>query len=76
MTHDQQAQHALRELNAVNVHTALPWVVALAARAVAGHPLLQPAAVSAALQARFAPTFLMGEAVKVTGVLVYNFAAQ
>ena len=48
----------------------------LAARAVAGHPLLQPAAVSAALQARFAPTFLMGEAVKVTGVLVYNFAAQ
>ena len=40
---------------------------------MAGHPLLQPAAVSAALQARFAPTFLMGEAVKVTGVLVYNF---
>ena len=48
----------------------------VAARAVAGHPLLQPAAVSAALQARFALTFLMGEAVKLTGVLVYNFAAQ
>ena len=48
----------------------------LAARAVAGHPLLQPAAVSAAMQARFSPTFLMGEAVKVTGVLVYNFVAQ
>ena len=45
-----------------------------AAKAVSGHPLLQPAAVNAALQARFSPTFLMGEAVKVTGVLVYNFA--
>lgn len=48
----------------------------LAARAVSGHPLLQAAAVNAALQARFSPTFLMGEAVKVTGVLVYNFVAQ
>lgn len=47
-----------------------------AARAVSGHPLLQAAAVNAALQARFSPTFLMGEAVKVTGVLVYNFVAQ
>ena len=46
----------------------------LNARAVSGHPLLQAAAVSAAQQARFSPTFLMGEAVKVTGVLVYNFA--
>ena len=45
----------------------------IAARAVSGHPLLQPAAAAAALQARFAPTFLMGEAVKVTGVLVYTF---
>jgi TonB family protein len=47
-----------------------------AARAISGHPLLQPAAVNAALQARFSPTFLMGEAVKVTGVLIYNFVAQ
>jgi TonB family protein len=46
----------------------------ITARAVAGHPLLQAAAVSAAQQARFSPTFLMGEAVKVTGVLVYNFS--
>ena len=46
------------------------------ARAVSGHPLLQPAAVTAAFQARFAPTFLMGEAVKVTGVLVYTFTPQ
>ena len=48
----------------------------VAARAVSGHPLLQAAAVNAALQALFSPTFLMGEAVKVTGVLVYNFVAQ
>lgn len=47
-----------------------------AARAVSGHPLLQPAAVTAAFQARFSPTFLMGEAVRVTGVIVYNFVAQ
>ncbi len=47
----------------------------VAARAVSGHPLLQAASVNAALQARFSPTFLMGEAVKVTGVLVYTFVA-
>jgi hypothetical protein len=38
--------------------------------------LLQAASVTAAMQARFASTFLMGEAVKVTGVLVYNFVVQ
>jgi hypothetical protein len=43
MTHDQQAQNALRDLNAVNVHTELPWVIALAARAVA-HAVLELAA--------------------------------
>jgi TonB family protein len=44
------------------------------ARAVSGPPQLQPAAVDAARQARFTPTFLMGEAVKVIGVITYNFA--
>jgi TonB family protein len=48
----------------------------VAARAVSGHPLLQAASVAAARQARFAPTFLLGEAVKVTGVITYNFVAQ
>ena len=48
----------------------------IAARAVSGHPLLQAASVNAAMQARFASTFLMGEAVKVTGVLVYTFVVQ
>jgi TonB family protein len=45
----------------------------LVAQAVSGHPLLQAAAVAAARQARFSPTTLMGEPVKVTGVITYNF---
>jgi periplasmic protein TonB len=48
----------------------------LTARAVSGHPLLQAAAVAAARQARFTPTKLSGQPVKVTGVIIYNFAAQ
>ena len=48
----------------------------LTARAVSGHPLLQAAAVAAARQARFTPTKLSGQSVKVTGVIIYNFAAQ
>jgi TonB family protein len=46
------------------------------ARAVSGHPLLQAAAVQAAYQARFTPTKLSGQPVKVTGMLTYNFAAE
>ena len=45
----------------------------ISARAISGHQMLHQASVSAARQARFAPTFLMGEAVKVTGVITYNF---
>jgi TonB family protein len=47
-----------------------------AARAVSGHPLLQAAAASAAREAKFSPTLLDGEPVKVTGLLTYNFVAQ
>lgn len=43
------------------------------ARAVSGPKILQEPSVNAALQAKFSPTLLQGEAVKVTGVLVYNF---
>ncbi len=43
------------------------------ARAVSGPPQLQQVSISAALQAKFSPTLLMGEPVKVTGVIVYNF---
>ena len=44
------------------------------ARAVSGPQNLQPAAVSAARLARFSPTMLMGEPVKVSGTLSYSFA--
>ncbi len=48
----------------------------IAAHAVSGHPLLQAAAVGAARQAKFSPTKLSGQPVKVTGVIQYNFVAQ
>lgn len=48
----------------------------VSARAVSGHPLLQAVAVQAARQARFSPTKLSGQPVKVTGVIQYNFVAQ
>ena len=48
----------------------------VSAKAVSGHPLLQAVAVSAARQARFSPTKLSGQPVKVTGVIQYNFVAQ
>ena len=46
------------------------------AKAISGHPLLQSAAVSAARQAKFPPTRLSGQPVKVQGVLIYNFTGQ
>lgn len=45
----------------------------ISASAVSGHPLLRATAVSAARQAKFSPTKLSGQGVKVSGVLVYNF---
>lgn len=45
----------------------------ISANAVSGHALLRPAAVQAAHAARFSPTKLSGHAVKVTGVITYNF---
>jgi TonB family protein len=48
----------------------------VSAHAVSGHPLLQEAAVQAAYQARFTPTLLSGQPVKVSGVITYNFVLQ
>jgi protein TonB len=45
----------------------------ISAKAVSGHPLLQAAAVQAAYGARFSPTQLSGQPVKVTGQINYNF---
>lgn len=48
----------------------------ISAHAVSGHPLLQAVAVAAARGAKFSPTKLSGQPVKVTGVITYNFVAQ
>jgi TonB family protein len=45
----------------------------ISAVATSGHPLLRAAAVGAAKQAKFTPTKLSDQPVKVTGVIVYNF---
>lgn len=47
----------------------------VSASAVSGHPLLRAAAASAARGARFSPTKLSGQPVKVSGVITYNFVA-
>ncbi len=48
----------------------------IAAVAVSGHPLLYGVSVEAAKNARFSPTKVDGQPVKVTGVITYNFIAQ
>ena len=45
----------------------------VSARAVDGPAMLRPAAEAAARQARFTPTLLGGQPVKVSGVITYNF---
>ncbi len=48
----------------------------IAANAVNGHPLLRQAAENAARASKFAPTMLSRQPVKVTGVIIYKFAAN
>ena len=48
----------------------------ISAHLMSGHPLLAPAAVKAAYQARFSPTMLGDHPVKVSGVITYNFVLQ
>lgn len=45
----------------------------ISASAVSGHPLLRATAEGAARGARFSPTLLSGQPVKVSGVITYNF---
>jgi protein TonB len=45
----------------------------VSAKATSGHPLLIPEAQKAAMRARFSPTLLGEQAVKVQGVITYNF---
>ncbi|HST53087.1 MAG TPA: energy transducer TonB [Pyrinomonadaceae bacterium] len=48
----------------------------ISAQALSGHPLLQQAAVAAALQAKLSPTLLSGQPARVSGTLTYNFALE
>ncbi len=48
----------------------------ISANAVSGHALLRQAAENAAKRAKFTPTYLSKVPVKVTGLIVYRFAAQ
>jgi len=48
----------------------------VSANATSGDPQLQKSAVEAAYKARFAPTILSGQAVRIQGVLNYNFTIQ
>ena len=48
----------------------------MAAEAVGGHELLREAAVAAALKARFSPTRLRDQPVKISGLLTYNFVLR
>ena len=48
----------------------------ISAQAVSGHPLLTSVAKAAALRARFTPTLLNGQPVKVQGVITYNFVLE
>jgi TonB family protein len=46
----------------------------ISAQALAGHPLLRAAALAAAHEATFAPTMVGGKPVRVSGIIVYQFA--
>jgi TonB family protein len=48
----------------------------VSASATSGHPLLRSAAEQAARGAKFSPTMLSGQKVKVSGIITYNFVAQ
>jgi TonB family protein len=48
----------------------------VSAQAISGHPLLQAVSVAAARHAKFTPTLLSGQPVKVSGLIVYNFVAD
>ena len=48
----------------------------ISAKVISGNPLLAPAALRAAYQARFSPTTLGDHPVKVSGVITYNFTLQ
>lgn len=70
------AARAVRASGAVNVQVLIDESGnVVSASAVSGHPLLKAAATSAARSAKFSPTMLSGQPVKVSGLITYNFVA-
>jgi periplasmic protein TonB len=68
------AARAVRASGAVSVQVLIGENGSvISASAVSGHPLLRQAAEQAARGARFSPTTLSGQAVKVSGIITYNF---
>jgi protein TonB len=68
------AARAVRASGAVQVQVLIDETgKVVSASAAGGHPLLQQAAVAAARGARFSPTLLSGQPVKVSGIITYNF---
>jgi protein TonB len=68
------AARAVRAAGAVTVQVLIDEEGhVVSASATGGHPLLQAAAVAAARGARFSPTLLSGQPVKVSGIITYNF---
>jgi protein TonB len=68
------AARAVRASGAVSVQVLIDESGrVVSASAASGHPLLRAAAESAARGARFSPTLLSGQPVKVSGIITYNF---
>jgi len=69
------AARAVKATGAVNVQVTIDEQGSVvSAQAVSGHPLLRQAAEKAARASSFTTTTLQGHPVKVTGIIVYNFA--
>ena len=69
------AARAVNASGAVNVQVTIDEQGnVISASAVSGHPLLRRASEQAARSSQFAPTLLKGTPVKITGIIVYNFA--
>lgn len=68
------AAHSLRVSGLVKVKVLIDTDgIILSAEPIEGHPLLKPAARTAACKAVFEPTLLEGQPVKVSGIISYNF---
>jgi TonB family protein len=69
------AARAVNASGAVNVQVTINELGnVVLAKVISGHPLLRAAAVKAARESKFFQTLLEGIPVKVTGIVVYNFA--